>query len=216
MLAPIALYALLTSCAPNVEYPTMASIAQVESGRNPYAVGDNTTGQSYSPRSYGEAVALATSLIREGHNVDMGVVQVNSQHLATYGLTVAQLMAPCENAHIGGLILGDAYARAAQVFGPGRLALAHAISAYNTGSLYAGGAYVRKVIDAAIELGFLRNQPPVPKAVASSATRPVRRAPAVARPSRLVLAKESGISIPLPRIHEAPVLYERATVGDRQ
>lgn len=228
MLTSAALYALLTTCAPNVQYQTMASIARVESGFNPYAVGDNTTGQSYMPGTYGEAVRIASDLIARGHSVDMGIVQVNSVHLRDYGLSVPQLLAPCTNARIGGVILGDAYAHAANVFGPGKTALAHAISAYNTGSLYAGAPYVRKVVNAAIEMGFIRSQrtvavaqEPTPAPAPRLMPTPMRLASVVVSrpipPSRHALARGSTISIPMPHVRrfrdDAP-LYEAPSRGE--
>ena len=226
MLTSAALYALLTTCAPNVQYQTMASIARVESGFNPYAVGDNTTGQSYMPGTYGEAIRIVSDLISRGHSVDMGIVQVNSLHLRDYGLSIPQLLAPCTNARIGGVILGDAYARAANVFGPGRIALAHAISAYNTGSLYAGAPYVRKVVNAAIEMGFIRSQrtiaiAPVSAPIPRLMPTPMRLASVVVShsqtPSRHALAPGSTISIPMPRVRrhrDDTPLYEMPFRGE--
>ena len=43
----LALAALIRHCAPAVAPSTMTAIVRVESGGNPFAVGDNTTRRSY-------------------------------------------------------------------------------------------------------------------------------------------------------------------------
>ena len=149
IVAGTALATLLTTCAPNVAPSTMVAIVAVESSGNPYVLHDNTSHRSYAPRDYANALATAQALIRQGHSVDVGIAQVNSGNFAVLHTTVGDMHDPCPNLRVASRILADNYADARAVFPePGR-ALWHAISAYNTGSLYAGKAYVDRVVAAA-------------------------------------------------------------------
>lgn len=152
---------LIDVCAADVAHSTMAAIVKVESAGNPWAIGDNTTRQKVRPaaRSYGEAVVLAESLIDAGHNLDLGLAQINSRNLKRLGLSVAEVMQPCTNLSAGATILKGFYQRASGKYGPGTKALLHALSGYNTGSLYAGVGYVKRIIDASnspVKLGSYR------------------------------------------------------------
>jgi type IV secretion system protein VirB1 len=68
----------------------------------------------------------------------MGLMQVNSSHLADYRLQIAQLFEPCTNLSVGADILTRSYKRAAVRFGDGQRALMAALSQYNTGDFEAG------------------------------------------------------------------------------
>ncbi|MGT2457752.1 lytic transglycosylase domain-containing protein [Cupriavidus basilensis] len=115
---------------------------------NPWAIGDNTTHRSVSAASKQEAVATANELIAAGHNLDLGLGQINNRNLAALGLSVEQVFEPCTNIGAAATILTWGYQRAKQVHGPGQEALQAALSAYNTGSLSRGFAngYVQKVL----------------------------------------------------------------------
>jgi type IV secretion system protein VirB1 len=145
----IALAALLHACAPQVGPRTMTAIIRVESGGNPQAIHDNTSGLTYYPTSKARATRLAGSLINSGHSVDLGLSQINSMNLPGMGLSVGDMFNPCTNVRASSRILVQDYRRAVQHFGPGQVALRHAIGAYNTGSIYAGSSYVSRVIAAA-------------------------------------------------------------------
>jgi type IV secretion system protein VirB1 len=165
MIAPLTFAALLSSCAPSVSVDTMRAIVAVESGGNPYAIHDNSTRRSYFPRSRTEAEGLLTAL--HSHNLDVGIAQVNTGWFSVFGVSSTQMLEPCRNLRIGSVILTRAYREANANFPQPRLALWHAISAYNTGSLYAGAAYVAQVIDAALSppivpsIALLTTSPPV-------------------------------------------------------
>ncbi len=150
----LALAYLLHACAPNVHPQTLAAIVQVESGGWPWAINDNTTKESRDLADYRTAVAVATDLLARGHNVDLGLAQINSGNLRGLGLNVAQAFQPCENLAAGARILTRAFVGAEEHFGPRlahanpRFLLPYALSAYNTGSMFAGASYVRKVVAA--------------------------------------------------------------------
>lgn len=142
---------LIMQCAPGVSPQTMSAIIQVESAGNPWQIGNNTLKRPHkpTPRSYQEAVMVANHLISIGHNIDIGLAQINSKNLRMLNLSVEQVLVPCTNIAAGGKILRDFYTRASSKYGHGQQALYHALSGYNTGSLYAGAKYVRKIIMAA-------------------------------------------------------------------
>lgn len=127
-------------CAPNVAPDTLEQIAHVESRGNPLAIHVNDAGgvEYPTPKTLEEAAAIAARLIAEGHSVDMGLMQINSNNLDWLGMTPAEVYDPCLNVAAGGRVLTEAYQRAAVEFGPGQRALQAALSAYNTGSFTAG------------------------------------------------------------------------------
>jgi type IV secretion system protein VirB1 len=86
---------------------------------------------------------------RLGHSVDIGLSQINSQNLSWVGLSVTQAFEPCSNLRAGAAILSTDYASASRRFGSGQYALRRALGAYNSGSLFAGNAYVDRILVAA-------------------------------------------------------------------
>jgi type IV secretion system protein VirB1 len=175
VIGPAALAALLSSCAPSVSSDTMSAIISVESGGNPYAVGDNTDRRSYSPRTYAEGLALAQSLLARGHNIDLGLAQVNSSNFLAYRVTAASVLFPCQNLIVASAILAGAYSTSSAVFHSPETALRGALGAYNTGSVYSGAAYVSRVVSAAAvpSIAILSGQPsPAPSARPTAAPKP--------------------------------------------
>jgi type IV secretion system protein VirB1 len=183
--AGAALMALLKTCAPNVAPATMHAIVTVESGGNPLAIGDNTTHRSYAPRSYQEARQTAETLISQGHSIDLGLAQVNSANFAGYHTTAASVLMPpgCENLIVASAILANAYRWSAATYSDQRQALFGAISAYNTGSLYAGARYVNLVVSAAQQspivpsIDILTGQPSTSIQRASAPSAVIRQKP---------------------------------------
>lgn len=138
---------MLTECGPAVSPETTQAIIQVESGGNPLAVGDNTLKRSFSPKSAADAVQLATRLMYQGHNIDIGLMQVNSCHIRPMGLSLAELFDPCRNIRIGTTILAEFY-RQHKTNDPAQ-SLFRALSAYNTGQAWKGAGYVNRILEAA-------------------------------------------------------------------
>jgi type IV secretion system protein VirB1 len=137
-------------CAPTVAPNTMLAIIQVESGGNPWAIDDDTTHHSYGPHSYEEARALADELFAEGHNLDIGLAQVNTDNLPRYGVSVDRAFDPCLNVTLGADIISRAYRASRAIYGPTRTALYHAFEIYNSG--HANGA--QKYADAVWSAGL--------------------------------------------------------------
>jgi hypothetical protein len=95
-----------------------------------------------------EAIGWAKWLIQNGYNVDMGLMQVNSQHLQRLNLTVENVFDPCTNIRIGSMILTQNYLKARDQYGHGQNALYASLSAYNTGNFRRGfnNGYVSRVV----------------------------------------------------------------------
>src|SRR5664279_3795719 len=130
-LAVLTLAASLASCAAGVSPRTMAAVVSVESGGWPLTIHDNSAARSYRFADRRHAETTANTLLAAGHNVDLGLAQINSSNLAGLGLTTAEVLDPCTNLRAGATILRRAYATAAGRFGPGQAALRFALSAYN-------------------------------------------------------------------------------------
>ena len=140
-------FALLAShCGPEVHIDTLAAVAQAESGMNTLAIGDNTTGRSYHPKSEAEAIELATRLVMVKHHaLDLGLMQINSAHLGPFQMTISDAFDACKNIGAGAQILVSTYKPGAEKDQQG--ALDKALSRYNTGSPERGVAngYVQRV-----------------------------------------------------------------------
>lgn len=199
MVVPFTLAALLHACAPSVSPDTMGAIIAVESGGNPYAIHDNTTRHAYFPRSRAEAQALLNSF--RSHNLDVGIAQVNAGWFPIFRVSATQMLKPCRNVQIGSTILARAYREADASFAQPRAALWHAISAYNTGSLFAGAGYVAQVVEAALS-------PPVVPSIALLTSSPRDM---VITPPRQPVPVATGALVAAPlAVYHAPVRAERA------
>ena len=138
LLTAIAFAQLATSCSPGDSVRTLASIASVESGFRPLAIHDNATNETLAPSSMEGAVAIATvRILKEGHSVDLGLMQINSANLPRLGVTIPEAFDPCRSIQAGAKVLREGYETALRV----------AFSRYNTGSPVGGfsNGYVRRV-----------------------------------------------------------------------
>jgi type IV secretion system protein VirB1 len=137
---------LAAACGPTVHVDTLAAIARTESGFHALAINDNTGKRRYLPKGRGEAVAIASRLLARRHNVDLGLMQVNSANFAVLGLSVADAFDPCKSIAAGARVLVGFYRRPAAGADP-QGALLRALSGYNTGSHTRGfvNGYVAKV-----------------------------------------------------------------------
>ncbi len=137
--------ALLQQCSPQVAPVTMAAIVQGESGGDPYAINDNTSGLHYFPNTRSQAIAIARTLIAAGHKIDMGLGQVDSENLGWLHMGIRQTFNACDNLNAAQRILVGAY-RQAGANGP--QSLAGAFEAYNSGRTWGDQGYA---------LGVFRN-----------------------------------------------------------
>lgn len=131
-LTAAAFLALAATCGPEVAPQTLLSIAKVESDLSPWVVHDNTAKREYSPTSAEKAVELAKHLRAAGHNIDSGVMQVNSGNWGWLGVSLEDTFDPCLNIRAAATEL-TSYSR------------------YNTGSPTRGFAngYIAKIRQAA-------------------------------------------------------------------
>lgn len=142
--------ALAQECAPWVAPQTLAAIVKTESVFNPLAIGVNNAEQlTRQPRTPEEAEATARWLINNGHNIDLGLGQINSSNLSKTGLSIKDAFDPCKNLAAAATILEWNYHAAVNKYNDEQDALRAALSAYNTGSFTKGyrNGYVQKVIN---------------------------------------------------------------------
>lgn len=154
MILTLAVFAqLAASCGPSVHVETLAAVARAESRFNTLAIGDNSLGRSRSFTTPQAAVATATALIRQGHSVDLGLMQINSKNLRGLGMSVADTFDACRSIAAGARVLSGAY-RQPNVGEDAQPALLRAISRYNTGNPTRGFAngYVGRVLLAAAQV----------------------------------------------------------------
>ena len=103
------------SCPAASAFPTghiverVAATARAESGLQPTAIHDNTSGRSYTAPSAAEAVALVIALHAQGHRIDAGIMQVNDANWGRLGLTVESVFDPRANICAGVAVLAEAY-----------------------------------------------------------------------------------------------------------
>jgi type IV secretion system protein VirB1 len=159
-------------CAPRVAAGTLAAIAGHESGFNPLAIHDNTTGRTLSPVSPAAAIAAAGRLITVGHSIDLGLMQINSGNLDRLGLTVSTAFNACASLHAAGRLLVSDY-QAGGSAASDQAALQVALSRYNTGSTTRGfsNGYVSQVVAMAKQV-----VPEIDPSVPVAAGRPVAAA----------------------------------------
>jgi type IV secretion system protein VirB1 len=151
-LAPAIILSLAATCAPSVAPPTLLAVARVESGLDPLAIGVNGEA-TRRPRAgtSTEAIREAEALIAGGHDVDLGLGQINVRNLPRVGLTIADAFDPCRNLEASARILAEGYARSLPAKGAGQAALRTALSIYNTGGPDGGfrNGYVARVLASA-------------------------------------------------------------------
>jgi len=167
---------LYATCGPDVHPATIRAIIKVESAGNPLAILDNATGKSYKPKDRSQAVQIAADLLAQGHSLDMGLMQINSQHLNKRGIDYRQLFDPCFNISAGTAILSEFYQRHSRnnPNAPPDLILLKSLSSYNTGSPYRGRKYVSRILQKARGTGAQPGQPILAQSGNTPANRSIR------------------------------------------
>lgn len=125
--------------ASSVAPETLAAFALHESGLDPNAIHDNTTGLSFHPETAEAASAQAASLLAKGHSLDLGLMQINHANFVNTGLTIRSAFDPGQSLRAGAQVLVAAYQqcrRGGQI--EPQAALRCAASVYNTGREQAG------------------------------------------------------------------------------
>ncbi len=161
------MHALAATCAPTVAAETLISVAKVESGFNPLAIGVNGAPRiTVRAKSAAEAARQASALIAAGRSVDLGLAQINGRNLGWLGLTVEAAFDPCRNLAAAARVLQDGYGRSGAEAVGEQPALRTALSFYNTGNARRGFAngYVAKVEKAAAQMvPAIQAEPPAPE-----------------------------------------------------
>jgi type IV secretion system protein VirB1 len=155
----------------------MDAVIRVEHG-SPVAINVNRlVGPQPRARTVQEAIAVTKRYMAAGYTVDMGWSQLNSANLPRLGYTVEDAFDACKNIAAGGILLSGFYGKSVQQYGEGQIALAHALSAYNTGDLQRGfeNGYVGKYFISASVIPAVVAPAPLPSRIASPS-----RAPSVA------------------------------------
>ncbi|MFA1672782.1 type IV secretion system lytic transglycosylase VirB1 [Rhizobium mongolense] len=152
---------LARECAPSVDPTTLAAIAKVESGFDPLAAHDNTTGESLHWDDQTQARDSVKDRLDAQHSIDVGLMQINTNNFPVLNLTIENALQPCKSLAAAAYLLESRYA-GGDTAAARQLALRKAISAYNTGDLQSGFAngYVRKVEAAAREIVPRLIEPP--------------------------------------------------------
>lgn len=139
-----------------VSAEVMQHVVNVESSRNPYAIGVVGGQLVRQPQNLGEAVATARMLEEKGYNYSLGVAQVNRSNLGRFGLdSFEKAFAVCPNLQAGSQILAQCYASAGGDWGK-------AFSCYYSGNFTTGyrDGYVQRVYES-IARGALAAAQPV-------------------------------------------------------
>lgn len=107
---PVAFLDLAQNCAPQVATETIAAVISVESGFQPFAIRINTDRPlAEQPKTRAEAIEIATTLIAEGHDVDLGLGGINSGNLGRLGISVSDTFDFCLNIKASAALLEGYY-----------------------------------------------------------------------------------------------------------
>jgi type IV secretion system protein VirB1 len=141
------LLTLAVLCGPMVDPATTLRVIAVESAGHAYAIHDNTNGKTYEAASSRGAVNVANILVRAGHRIDVGLMQISYDvWLKPTRFSIERAFDPCTNIRLGTTILSANYARALGRSGTARDALYRALSQYNSGSDSAAWDYAEHVL----------------------------------------------------------------------
>jgi type IV secretion system protein VirB1 len=151
-------------CAPTAPLGTLSAIVSAESGGNPVALQLDFPGRLLrrwqlppgtlrlmrQPSNGKEALEWIDYLNAWHVSVDVGLMQVSTHEAERRHIPTAALLDPCTNVRTGWAILSDDYQLEVRTYGPGRVALQHALSRYNTGDTNRGidNGYLARVIAA--------------------------------------------------------------------
>jgi type IV secretion system protein VirB1 len=151
------LLTLAVLCGPLVDPSTTLRVIAVESAGHSYAIHDNTNSKTYEAASSRGAAAVATILLRAGHRIDIGLMQINyDAWLRPSRFSIEQAFNPCTNIRLGTTILSANYAHALGRSSTSREALYRALSQYNSGSESASWDYAELVLTGRTSMNIVR------------------------------------------------------------
>lgn len=126
-----------------VSMDVMQHVINVESSRNPYAIGVVGGALVRQPKALDEALATVRMLEEKGYNFSIGLAQVNRYNLGKYGLdSYEKAFQQCPNLQAGSRILAECYKRSGGDWGK-------SFSCYYSGNFETGfrHGYVQKIYD---------------------------------------------------------------------
>ncbi|MEP7453348.1 type IV secretion system protein VirB1 [Phyllobacterium sp. SB3] len=101
------------SCAPVIEVQTLAGVISLESGFQPFAIRTNSGKPlAAQPTSKAEAIELATSLVADHQDVQIGLGAISVEELRKLKLSISEAFEPCLNLRATATLL-DGYYRLA-------------------------------------------------------------------------------------------------------
>lgn len=103
---------LVLACAPLIAPDTAMAVIEVESARNPWAIGVVGNALTRQPASGEEALATAQALRSQGWDFSVGLAQINQRNFPRLGLTVHSAFDPCTNLQAMQTLLVDCFLRA--------------------------------------------------------------------------------------------------------
>jgi type IV secretion system protein VirB1 len=134
-------------CGPMVDPAVTLRIINVESGGAPYVIHDDSAGTAYRSPDLSGAAAIAESLVKMRHRIDIGLMQINYEvWLKPTRFALARALEPCTNIRLGTTILSANYAHALPHSRGSQDALTRALSTYNGGSDFASLGYAERVL----------------------------------------------------------------------
>lgn len=140
-------FAQSTATLPAELEPYFNAIRMVESKNHPWSIYDNTSRQSYRLASRAEAEAKAAELIQYGHNVDLGLMQLNCKYQCKRpGVGLANIFDPQINVNTAKIIFMEFWDQARRISTDFNARVMATVGAYNNGRVGTPNVdYVRKV-----------------------------------------------------------------------
>lgn len=191
-----------------VSMDVMQHVINVESSRNPFAIGVVGGALVRQPKALDEALATVRMLEEKGYNFSIGLAQVNRYNLGKYGLdSYEKAFQQCPNLQAGSRILAECYKRSGGDWGK-------SFSCYYSGNFETGfrHGYVQKVYDSIRRGQQVASNGAVPIDVVGRGERrsvKVEHHPQLASPAqaRIVAQASSPVYVPSEDPARAYVVY---------
>lgn len=122
---------LALSCAPMVQVETLAGVVSLESRFKPFAIRINSGSPlAAQPASKAEAIQVATSLIAEGRDIQLGLGGLGVEEFRKLGFSLSDAFDPCLNLKATATLLNGYYRLALRVGADPRRAEAVMLQSY--------------------------------------------------------------------------------------
>lgn len=145
-------WACMAAAQPNPNLPAnlqpyFDAIRNVESRGHPWSIYNNTISKSYKLNSRAEAETKAKELLALGHNLDVGIMQLNWKYQSKRpGVNLANIFDPSINEGIARQVFLEFWQQAQALAGDFNNRIMAAVGAYNNGRIrLPNPGYVRKV-----------------------------------------------------------------------